>query len=103
MSSDAAAPLTTAAPSVVRLHQRSRRLELSWPNGQGVSLGHAQLRQACRCAWCQRTRAQGGHPVSPDVTLHGVTPVGDVGLQLHFSDGHDRGIYPWDYLRSLVT
>lgn len=103
MSSDEIAPVTAAAPSAVRLHQRSRRLELCWPDGHGISLGHAELRQACRCAWCQRSRAQGREPASSDVTLHGVTPVGDVGLQLHFSDGHDRGIYPWAYLRSLVT
>jgi DUF971 family protein len=28
-------------------------------------------------------------------------PIGRYAIQLHFSDGHDRGIYPWAYLREL--
>jgi DUF971 family protein len=28
--------------------------------------------------------------------------VGSVGLQLFFSDGHERGIYPWPYLYALA-
>jgi DUF971 family protein len=30
-------------------------------------------------------------------------PVGDMGLQIVFNDGHDRGIYPWPYLHQLST
>jgi DUF971 family protein len=29
--------------------------------------------------------------------------LGSVGVQLFFSDGHNRGIYPWAYLRQIVT
>lgn len=92
-------------PSQVLIHQLSRRLELRWPSGYGFSLGHARLRSACKCAWCEgsRRRAPDVRRGDPDVSLQSVTPVGDVGLQLHFSDGHDRGIYPWAYLQSLAT
>jgi len=33
------------------------------------------------------------------VQLSGVEPVGQYAVQLLFSDGHDRGIYPWSLLR----
>lgn len=94
-----------AMPSQVVLHQRSHRLELRWPDGQGVILSHARLRSACQCAWCEGPRRRGTGPAAhdPDVTVQAVTPVGEVGLQLHFSDGHDKGIYPWSYLQSLAA
>lgn len=94
-------------PTEVLIHQRSRRLELRWPSGYGVSLGHARLRQACKCAWCEGPRRRQGEAAvqvpEAEVTITSITPIGDVGLQLHFSDGHDRGIYPWSYLHTLAT
>jgi DUF971 family protein len=104
MSSDLhleAAPV--APPSEVLVHQRSRRLELRWPDGAGVTLGHARLRSACKCAWCEGRRRRSGQDARCEegITVQQVTPVGEVGLQLHFSDGHDKGIYPWSYLLSL--
>ena len=108
MSSDtphAFPPGPEGLPSQVVIHQRSRRLELRWPGGRGFSLDHARLRSACKCAWCEghRRRTQQDVPCADDVMLEGVTPVGEQGLQMRFSDGHDRGIYPWPYLRSLAT
>jgi DUF971 family protein len=93
-------------PERILLHRASRRLELRWADGHGISLGHARLRSACKCAWCEGPRRR--HPdhttaCDPDVQLTTVTPIGEVGLQLHFSDGHDRGIYPWAYLQSLAA
>lgn len=44
-----------------------------------------------------------GHPRLPDtaVLLTRVDPIGQYALQLKFSDGHDRGIYPWALLHEL--
>lgn len=105
MSSDHTA-LYATLPERVVIHQASRRLELRWPDGHAISLGHARLRGACKCAWCEGPRRrQPDQPSAcdPDVRLEAITPIGEVGLQLHFSDGHDRGIYPWAYLHSLAT
>lgn len=38
----------------------------------------------------------------PGLALTGVSPVSDYALNLHFSDGHERGIYPFSYLRTLA-
>ena len=38
----------------------------------------------------------------PGFTVSSVVPYGPNAVQLHFSDGHARGIFPFDYLRELV-
>jgi DUF971 family protein len=60
-----------------------------------------QLRSHCRCAGC-RADALRGVVSSPRIKIEvlAITPLG-YGLQMHFSDGHNRGIYPWRYLREL--
>ena len=37
-------------------------------------------------------------PAPPDLTITAVEPIGNYAVRLAFSDGHDRGIYPWAYL-----
>ncbi|WP_413247280.1 gamma-butyrobetaine hydroxylase-like domain-containing protein [Pseudomonas sp. Marseille-P8916] len=50
--------------------------------------------------WCA-TKLRGGIAlVRDDVRLERIAPHG-YGVQLVFSDGHDKGIYPWAYLREL--
>lgn len=38
-----------------------------------------------------------------DVTITALTPVGNYALRIAFSDGHDSGLYDWDYLYALAT
>ena len=89
----------------VRVHQIGRELELQWADTAPVRISHARLRRVCKCAWCEQARRRDGcDPVVADtVALTGVAPMGQVGLQMSFSDGHDRGIYPWAYLRELTA
>lgn len=74
-------------------------LLVTWP-GASVRLDADRLRAACRCGAC-RGAAAGAAPRQP-VTLVGAEPAGAYGLQLVFSDGHDRGIYPWPLLQDLA-
>ena len=68
-----------------------------------IVLDHAALREACRCAECQFKRHHGTPIRGPaDVRITAVEPVG-YGVQLVFSDGHARGIYPWAYLAELAA
>jgi DUF971 family protein len=78
-----------------------QRLLLRWPDGD-AALGAATLRTACRCAGC-RAAALNGYPHVPDagIRLTDAVPIGRYALQLVFSDGHERGIYPWPLLREL--
>lgn len=90
-------------PMDITLHQATGRLDVLWNDGRLARLGGNRLRAACRCAACESAR-RAGHPQREADTAAVVTqlrPVGDIGLQLVFSDGHDRGIYPWALLREL--
>lgn len=60
------------------------------------------LRLSCKCAHCTRARFDGRFPETfPGIAI---TDIGDLGygLNISFSDGHDRGIYPKTYLLSLA-
>ncbi len=72
-------------------------LRLHWEDGP-VFLGAQVLRAACRCGAC-RARGVPGEAAAA-VRLSGAAPVGSYALQLVFSDGHDRGIYPWAWLHA---
>jgi DUF971 family protein len=60
------------------------------------------LRLSCKCAHCTRARFDGRFPETfPGIAI---TEIGDLGygLNIAFSDGHNRGIYPKTYLLSLA-
>ena len=60
------------------------------------------LRLSCKCAHCTRARFDGRFPETfPGIAI---TDIGDLGygLNISFSDGHNRGIYPKPYLLSLA-
>ena len=66
-------------------------------------LDHAELRRQCPCSQCRAFRLRGTPPmVDARVQLVEVNSQG-YGLQLVFSDGHERGIYPWAYLEGLTS
>jgi DUF971 family protein len=92
-----------AWPESIEWNAPSRTLRLAWPSESEVQLSAALLRQACKCASCEQARRHGQMPAVTDTSFDvlQISPVGMSGLQLHFSDGHDRGIYPWPYLRQL--
>lgn len=92
------------APQEIRLSDQGRSLQILWEGGAVTRLPAAVLRRASRSAGAVRA-AIDGTDVEPPATIS-VTraePVGSYALRLSFSDGHDRGIFPWSYLRDLGT
>jgi DUF971 family protein len=90
-------------PSDIRLHKRSKTLELVYPDGQQFALPAEFLRVHSPSA---EVRGHGpGQEVLQTGKLHvgisKIEPVGHYGIKLHFDDGHNTGIYPWDYLQEL--
>ncbi|MES2940975.1 MAG: DUF971 domain-containing protein [Pseudomonadota bacterium] len=91
----------TEVPQSVVLDARGLRLR--WADGE-THLAATHLRARCQCAQCRQLRRQGKDiAVAPGIALDEALPVGAYGLQLRFSDGHDRGIYPWHMLRELAA
>ena len=90
-------------PESIVNHEASGVLELRWADGRDSRLSHAMLRAHCRCAGCEQARRATAvnAEVDESIRLNGIHPVSDKGLNLVFSDGHGRGIFPWAYLREL--
>ena len=66
-------------------------------------LAATRLRAACRCAQCVRARIDGLFPQSfVGIVIEQVSAMGHYGINIGFSDGHARGIYPWAYLSQLL-
>jgi DUF971 family protein len=88
------------APTEIKLHQRSRVLEIAFADGKSFRLSCEFLRVYSPSA---EVRGHGpGQEVlqigKRDVEIKHVEPVGQYAVQLHFSDGHATGIYSWDLL-----
>jgi DUF971 family protein len=77
-------------------------LSLITAKGQSAALSAERLRVACKCAHCMRARFDERFPDHfPGIAIVQVTDLG-YGLNIAFSDGHNRGIYPKPYLWELA-
>ena len=90
-------------PTEIKLHQTSRVLEISFSDGRTFKLPYEYLRVYSPSA---EVRGHGpGQEVlqtgKRDVTISEVEAVGHYALRPRFSDGHDTGIFTWDYLYEL--
>ncbi len=96
---------TAPRPEGIQLHSKSRQLELSYPEGERYSLSCEFLRVYSPSAEVK------GHGPGQEVLQTGkqtvgisaIRPVGNYAIQLVFDDGHDTGIYSWEYLRHLCS
>jgi DUF971 family protein len=92
-----------APPERIGLSGEGSSLVLTFAGGRTAAIAAARLRLACRCAHCTRTRIDGVFSQNFDpLTIRTINPVGEYGINVGFSDGHARGIYPWDYLAALI-
>ena len=91
-------------PTEIRLTRQRDALEIDWEDGSASRLAAVFLRENSQSAESKRLRADGWDvPPPPSLTIAEIRPVGHYAINLVFSDGHDRGIYPWSYLRALAT
>lgn len=91
------------APTDIRLHRRSHLLEVSWADGSRFELPCELLRVYSPSA---EVRGHGAgdrilQTGKKHVNITGVEPVGNYAVKLSFDDGHDTGLYTWDFLRDL--
>ena len=96
---------TEKRPVAIELHKRSRTLELGYEGGESYTLSCEYLRVYSPSAEVK------GHGPGQEVLQTGklkvgieaIKPVGHYALQLVFDDGHDTGLYAWDYLYDLCV
>jgi DUF971 family protein len=90
----------TRAPDEIVLHLRSQILELAWHGRPALRLPAQLVRNQCPCSQCEAARIKSAL-CATDATIDSIEPVGEYGLRVIFTDGHDRGIFPWSYLLQL--
>ena len=89
------------APTNIALHQKSRILEITWPDGVTHQLSCEFLRVHSPSAEVQ------GHGIGQgtlqigkeDVNIKAIEPIGNYAVQLVFDDNHDSGLFDWALLR----
>jgi DUF971 family protein len=94
---------TTPRPTEIKLHQTSRILEVTFDDGKQYRLPCEYLRVYSPSA---EVRGHGpGQEVlqvgKREIGISAVEPVGVYAVKLTFTDGHDTGIFSWDYLYDL--
>lgn len=91
-------------PQAITLTADRRCLLIDWGEGRRDAASATALRDACRSSRSVRLRVDGwAVPARDDITIVDVRPVGHYAVNLVFSDGHDRGIYPWGYLKEIAS
>jgi len=90
----------TPQPSAITVHEASRVLEVGFSDGQVFRIPFELMR-----VYSPSAEVQGHGPGQEvlqtgkrEVALTSLAPVGNYAVQPTFSDGHDSGIFSWDYL-----
>ncbi|MCU1753678.1 DUF971 domain-containing protein [Pseudomonas helleri] len=91
----------TMIPSAINLHKASKTLTLKYPSGEEYHLPAELLRVHSPSAEVQGH----GKPILQfgkiNVGLLKIEPAGQYALKLTFDDGHDSGLFTWEYLYQL--
>jgi DUF971 family protein/molybdopterin converting factor small subunit len=89
-------------PTDIKLHQKSRILEISFDDGAHFELPCEYLRVFSTSAEVQAAKER-GEVISgkEDVNITKIEPVGTYAVNLTFDDGHDTGIFSWNTLYEL--
>jgi DUF971 family protein len=90
-------------PTDIKLHKKSRLLEVSFNDGAHFQLPCEYLR-----VFSPSAEVQGHSPEQAvlqvgkeEVNIESIEPVGNYAVQLNFDDGHNTGLYSWDTLYDL--
>lgn len=95
--------MITQLPTEITLHQQSKLLEIAFEDGARFRLPYEFLRVNSPSAEV-RGHGPGQETLQvgkKEVVINAAEPVGTYAMQLVFSDGHDTGIYSWEYLHSM--
>ena len=99
--------------------KKDKQLDIDWQDGRHCTYPLTLLRAMCPCAQCRLQREQRdphsimdqprkkttltilpGNYAEP-VTVKDAELIGNYAMKIEWSDGHDSGIYSFDYLRSI--
>ena len=93
-------------PTSIKVKKAESVLEITWGDGPPARISMRDLRCSCPCAACidehsgRKTLDDGTVPT--DVGVTDMQLVGSYAAHFVFTDGHETGIYSWDYLYHLT-
>src|SRR5262245_31273896 len=108
--------MAAADPRSVKVHlSTGEGVEIEWRDGHGSNYTFPYLRDACPCALCDEERTKSGRKArEPAQPKPGELPmfraaaktlsaegVGKYALKFKWNDGHELGIYSWQWLRDI--
>ncbi len=101
-------------PTNLDANRTTKELTLTWSDGHTSTYTFSLLRAACPCVECR-----GGHEKmsgtpdpgafnapetdTPATRIKDITATGTYAISIFWEDGHDAGIYNWEYLRKLCS
>lgn len=87
------------------IEENDREISIIWSDDAETRYNAVQLRRSCPCASCVNEwtgeKMLKDESVSEDIIIDSTSVVGRYALNFHFSDGHDTGIFSFNYLRKL--
>ena len=94
----------------IELQPIGQDLAIKWEDGSESFVNLEKLRRACPCAGCKGERDIMGNlykgpdqPLTPRAfELRNIVLVGSYAVQPVWADGHNTGLYPFDYLRQVA-
>ena len=97
-------------PRSIKLDKQRQILVVDWHDGSSAEYSWNSLRDACPCAQC-RNEYSAENTSTTDMVFN-LNPVksfsldlvelaGNYALKLYWSDGHNSGIYGWEYLKTI--
>ncbi len=89
-------------PTHVKAPHGAKDTEITWGDGVRCVYPNTLLRGYCPCAHCQGHGGTIAFVPGGNSELRDLEPVGHYALKLVWGDGHETGIYTFEYLRSLA-
>ncbi|MBI2988326.1 MAG: DUF971 domain-containing protein [Deltaproteobacteria bacterium] len=92
-----------AKPFPVEINHMKEKgvVRVTWDDGHVGDYAREYLRGYCPCAMCQGHGGEVKFIDVADAELAEISVVGNYAIQFQWKDGHNTGIYTFDYLRSL--
>ena len=105
---------TSTNPADISVSRTRREVSIRWQDGHESVYAFDLLRKECPCALCNDLRSKASASAGPslavlsgpvlkagEVQVNEVSPVGRYAMNFIWSDGHDSGIYAFEFLRAL--
>jgi len=95
-------------PTQINVERSNKRLIINWADGHTSVYPFGGLRNSCPCVFCQGGHDGMGKPMdalnyyvdTPEtLEIKNIRQAGNYAIQIYWSDGHNTGIFRWEYLR----